>query len=180
MRDRRLALRYARALLSAQPDPTQAESTGRFLSTLAEAMDQSEELRRHLLDPAVSRARRADALRALASAASMPAVVTNFLATLVENNRTAALPAIAEVYQELREASAGIVPAEITTAEPLSPELQTRAREAIRRRTGLEVDLTCTVEPALLGGAVTRIGSTVYDGSLRNQLEQLRRQLTQE
>lgn len=180
MRDRRLALRYARALLAALTDPAQAESADQFLTALGQAVDQSDELRDLLLDPAVSRAQRIDVLSTLASTAGQPQGVTNFLAALVENNRAAALPTIATVFHEEREAAAGIVPAEITTAEPLNTEMQTRARAAIKSRTGREVDLVCKVEPGLLGGAVTRIGSTVYDGSLRNQLVQLRRQLSQE
>jgi F-type H+-transporting ATPase subunit delta len=180
MRDRRLALRYAKALLSVLTDPTQAKAADEFLTSLAGAMEQSDELRDLLFNPAVSHAKRTDVLQTLAAAKGMPQTVSNFLAALIEKNRAAAIPTIAEVFHEEREAAAGIVPAEITTAEPLTPEMETAARDAIKRRTGREVELKCNVEPDLLGGAVTRIGSTVYDGSLRNQLEQLRRQMTQE
>ena len=180
MRDRRLAVRYAKALLSVLSDPTQAESADDFLTSLRSAMEQSTELRAILLDPAVPRAQRRQALQALAEAKSMPKSVGNFLATLVDHNRTAAIPTIAEVFHEEREKALGIVPAEITTASPLSDDQRQKAEQAIRKLTGQEVRLICRVDPELIGGAVTRIGSTVYDGSLRNQLSQLRRQLAQE
>ena len=84
------------------------------------------------------------------------------------------------MFHEAREKSLGIVPAEITTATELSDDQRVKAEQAIRKLTGSNVRLTCRVDPELIGGAVTRIGSTVYDGSLRNQLSQLRRQMVQE
>ncbi len=180
MRDRRLAVRYARALLGALPDPAQAESADAFLSSLRAAMNQSSELRAILLDPAVPGEQRTKALQALATAAQQPVQLANFFAALVDHNRTAALPSIAEVFHEEREAAAGIVPAEITTASPMPDELRAQAERAIAKMTGQKVRLTCTVDPKLIGGAITRVGSTVYDGSLRNQLTQLRRQMAQE
>ena len=180
MRDRRLAVRYAKALLSVFSDPAEAEAADGFLGSLSAAMEQSPELRAILLDPAVPRAQRQQALQALAEAKNMPKSVGNFLATLVDHNRTAAIPTIAEVYHEEREKALGIVPAEITTATPLSEDQRSKAEQAIRKLTGSKVRLACRVDPDLIGGAVTRIGSTVYDGSLRNQLSQLRRQMVQE
>ncbi len=180
MRDRRLAVRYAKALLSVLSDPSEAEATDAFLTSVSSAIEQSTELRTILLDPAVPREQRRKALRALAEAKNMPRTVGNFFATLVDHNRTAALPAIAEMFHVAREAGLGIVPAEMTTATPMSDEQRTRAEQAIRKLTGQKVNLTCRVDPDLIGGAVTRIGSTVYDGSLRNQLSQLRSQMVQE
>ena len=69
--------------------------------------------------------------------------------------------------------------AEMTTATPITEEMKQRARSALERVTGAKVRLTCNVKPDLIGGAVTKIGSTVYDGSLRSQLEQLRRKMAE-
>ena len=110
----------------------------------------------------------------------LPDELGNFLTTLVDNNRAGSLPSIAAVYHEMREESMGIVPAEITTARPMSDDLQARARATVERLTGRTVRLTCKVDQELLGGAVTQIGSTVYDGSLRTQLSTLRRKMVQE
>ena len=180
MKDRKLAVRYARALFAAFPDPVQNEPISRLLINLGEAMQSDRLLREHMLDPAVPRAKRTAALTSLATASGLPRGVSNFLTTIVNNNRVAALPSIAAVFDEMREAEAGIVPAEITTAAPLSDGERRRAQSAVEKLTGREVRLTCKVEPKMLGGAVTRIGSTIYDGSLRTQLARLRHRMAEE
>jgi len=180
MKDRKLAVRYARALFAAYPDPVRNEPVSRFLTNLGASIGGSRELRDRLLDPAVARSRRAAVLTGLAGQAELPQGVSNFLITLVNNNRVAALPAIAAVFEEMREQALGIAPAEITTATPLSDDQRQRAESAVQKLTGLKVRLTCKVEPEMIGGAVTRIGSTIYDGSLRTQLQQLRRRMAEE
>ena len=110
---------------------------------------------------------------------ALPTEVGNFFATLVDNNRIGALDAIAAVFHEERERQQGIVAAEMTTATPITEEMKQRARGALERLTGATVRLTCNVKPDLIGGAVTKIGSTVYDGSLRSQLEQLKRKMAE-
>ena len=180
MKDRKLAARYARALLSALPDPIQAESADRFLTDIAEAMASLGPFRAVMLDPAVSRAARAKILDALAAGAGQGPEVRNFLHTLVENQRAGSVPSIAEVFHEVRQAAAGIVPAEITTAIPLPHDLKERARQAIQKVTGGTVRLECKVDEKVVGGAVTRVGGTVFDGSLRTQLGQLHKRMVQE
>jgi F-type H+-transporting ATPase subunit delta len=180
MKDRKLASRYARALLASLPDGGAAEQADRFLTAIREALEESVEFRDLLFDPAVSRSTREQVLRTLADRSEMPVQVANFLATIVDHNRTTSLASIAEVFHEEREAAAGIVPAEITTAMPLSDDLKQRTLQALEQMTGRKVRLTANLDPAILGGAVTKVGSTVYDGSLKTQLDQLRRKMTQE
>jgi F-type H+-transporting ATPase subunit delta len=180
MTDRKLASRYARALLSSLSDFHLAEQADHFLTAVRQSLDESAEFRDLLYDPAVPRATRAQVLRTLAERAEMPTQVANFMATIVDHNRTTSLPSIAEVFHELREEAAGIVPAEVTTASPLTGELKERTMRALEQMTGRKVRLTTHVDPKILGGAVTRIGSNVYDGCLKTQLDQLRRKMTQE
>lgn len=179
MKDRKLATRYARALLTSLPQE-QAEAADGFLSAIREALHESPEFRDLLFDPAVPRAARKAVLRSLADQNGMTRQISNFLATVVDHNRTSSLPSIAEVFHEEREKAMGIVPAEITTAFPLTPDLKKRTLHVLEQITGRKVRLTANVEQGLLGGAVTKIGSTVHDGSLRTQLAQLRRRMTQE
>jgi len=180
MKDRKLAARYARALLSTLTDPADAAKADAFLTGIADAIEASPAFHRFLHDPSFSRDDRRSVLLQLAEQKGQPVHVANFLAILVNHQRLGVLPSIARVFHEEREAAEGIVPAEITTAEPMSDEMRDRARAALTRLTGREVRLDCKVDPAVLGGAVTRIGSTVYDGSLRTQLQQLRRDMIQE
>jgi len=180
MRDRKLASRYAGALLSALPDPSQAKATDEFLTALRDAMQESGELRDVMFDPVFARSSRKAVLRELAERHGLPRQVPNFMETLVDNNRVTALPVIAEAFHEAREEAMGVVPAELTTAQPLDAPVRERARAALEKLTGRTVRLDCRVEPDLLGGAVTKIGSKIYDGSLRSQLIELRRRMGQE
>jgi F-type H+-transporting ATPase subunit delta len=180
MKDRKLASRYARALLSSLPDSQSAEKADQFLAVIRESLGESPDFRDLLFDPAVPKSTRKQVLRTLAERAEMPPQVANFLATVVDHNRATSLASIAEVFHSEREAAAGIVPAEITTAWPLTNDLKERTQRALEQMTGRKVRLTANIDPTILGGAVTTVGSTVYDGSLKTQLEQLRRKMTQE
>jgi F-type H+-transporting ATPase subunit delta len=180
MRDRKLASRYARALLDSLSNKEVAESVDHFLTSLGEALEESREFRDLLYNPAVPKTTRETVLRTLAEQAGMVVQVANFLSTVVDHNRITSLPSIAKVFHEEREAAAGIVSAEITTARPLADDLKRRTLETLEQITGRKVRLQAQVDPSLLGGAVTMVGSTLYDGSIRTQLAQLRRKMTQE
>ena len=180
MRDRKLASRYARALLGAIPDAQSREATDQFLASLAEAIQSSESLRAALFDPAVPRPVRTKALQEVSGSAGVPDLVAKFLALLVERGRLTALPSIAQVFHELHEAEAGIVPAEVTSATPLTDGLQQRIGAALEKASGARVRLVCRVDPGILGGAVARVGTFVFDGSLRTQLNRLRKHMTQD
>lgn len=180
MKDRKVAARYARALLAALPTDQEAEKVDEFLTALGQAMEDSADFRALMLDPAIPSGVRLEVLINLAQQQGSSDQLNNFLQTVVKNNRTSSIASIAVVFHEEREAAAGIVPAEITTAIPLTDQLQDRVRSALERATGKKVRLTSITDPALLGGAVTRLGSTVFDGSLRAQLERLRTKMIQE
>jgi F-type H+-transporting ATPase subunit delta len=180
MKDRKLAARYSRALLSALPDADGAAKADAFLTAVASSMATHPELRDVFLNPAVSRASKRSVLTSLADGQDMPRQVRNFLLTVADHGRLEALPTIAAVFHEEREAADGVVPAVVTSAEPLGADLEQRMRKTLERLTGSKVSLKAEVEPALLGGAVTRIGSMVYDGSLRTQLAKLRRRMSEE
>jgi F-type H+-transporting ATPase subunit delta len=142
MKDRKLAKRYARALLTALPDLSTAQEADRFLSALREAMESSADFRDLLLDPAVSRPRRTGILRDLARSGEQPPQVENFLATIIDHNRVASIPSIAVVFHEELEHKMGILSAELVSAAPLgasdrqegAPRDEHRPRADRRRR----------------------------------------------
>jgi len=180
MKDRKLATRYARALLGALADPREAEAAEAFLLVLGEAMDRSPELRDAVLNPAVPTPTRRRTLGSLAEKVGAPTHVVNFLHTIVDNGRVASLPAIAKVFQEQRAKAQGVVTAIVASAAPLPADQAERLRRTFEKVTGATVSMTCTVDASLLGGVVARIGSRIYDGSLRTQLEGLRRRMVEE
>jgi len=180
MKDRKLATRYAKALLGALPDAAGQSLADDFLTALAASVRTNPELRAFLLDPANPIGSKKSLLDQLAGARNVPDRVRTFLGMVVENGRSAELPSIAEVFHLEREAGQGEVSATLTAAVPLTPELQTRAVTALQKLSGRKVNLKVEVDPKLLGGAVAQIGSLVYDGSLKTQLARLRRTMGEE
>jgi F-type H+-transporting ATPase subunit delta len=176
MKDRKLATRYARALFTALPDLSALEAADAVLSSLGGAIATHPELKLLLLNPAVPRRSKKAVLAELAGAsAGVP--VMSFLGVVVGHGRAAQLPAIAEAFHAIREEAQGVLQAAITTATPMSDDLEARTRSTLERLTGKRIRLTASVDHSLIGGAVTQIGSTVYDGSLRTQLANLRRRM---
>jgi F-type H+-transporting ATPase subunit delta len=180
MRDRKLATRYARALLGALPKVAEQDLADAFLAALASSIREDARLRRFLLDPATSLAAKKSLLEKLCADRGVPKRVETFLRVVAENSRLANLSSIAEVFHQERESGQGIVSATLTAAAALAPELQARAAAALGKLTGRKVNLTVEIDPGLLGGAVAQVGSVVYDGSLKTQLARLRRTMGEE
>ena len=177
MKDRKLAVRYAKALLAAVEGGETARRVESFLLGIGAVMEHTRELRELLLDPAVSRPERVKVLTGLAERFDLPEEVHRFLVTVVEHRRIANIPEIAEQFRELREEADGIVAASITTATPIDEAMTARVQSTLEKMTGKSVRLEVQVDPGLIGGIVTRIGSMVYDGSLETQLQMLRTKL---
>jgi F-type H+-transporting ATPase subunit delta len=175
MRDRKPATRYAKALLGALPVAAEQNLADDFLTALASSLKTNADLRSFCLDPAIPSVAKRSLLDELATARGLPDRVKTFLNMVVDNGRLAVLPSIAEVFHLEREAGQGEVSAKLTAATPLTPELRARAVKALAKLSGRSVNLTVSVDPSLLGGAVAQVGSMVYDGSLKTQLARLRR-----
>jgi F-type H+-transporting ATPase subunit delta len=101
------------------------------------------------------------------------------LLLLADRDRLALLPDLLEVYRERLMEHLQIVRAEITTAEPLAQDRASALQQRLAAATGRAVTLTTKVDPAIIGGMVTRIGSVVYDGSVATQLQAIRQRLAE-
>ena len=97
----------------------------------------------------------------------------NFVRLLADNRRLGLLADIAALYEIRRRDAEGTVRAELVSAYPASEAQQAKVVESLRRRLGREIELTCSTDPTLLGGAVIRAGDLVIDGSVRGKLERL-------
>jgi F-type H+-transporting ATPase subunit delta len=177
-----VAARYARALADAvlAPgsglEPVQAVAQ---LTAVEALMQESSELRHALSSPAVRPPNKRRVIDDLAGRSGLSRLIRNFLFVLVDHHRFAVLPDIREAFETEIDQRLGFVRAEVASAQSLDGE-QTRAIEAgLTTLTGKQVRARFHVDPALIGGVVARIGSTVYDGSLRGQLESMRRQIAQ-
>jgi len=178
-----VANQYARALLdvvSKEGSGISPADTLVQLQTFCETLDVSAELKEVLMTPAVGAQAKRRALGRVAALMGLSPVVVNFLSLVKDRRRVALLPDICLAFRDQMDARLGIVRARVASARPLSGAQQKDLIERLQRATGKTVDVDCSVDPALVGGATVAIGSTVYDGSVRGQLEGLRRRMTSE
>ena len=180
MTDRAAARRYARALFDVSLKEADVEVVERELSTFVELVRQHRDLERIFLNPAVPAPRkRALMAELLARVGPIAQVVSKLLLLLAERDRLVLLPELVQAYRDRVLDHRGVVRAEVTTAVPLPPERVAVLRENLARATAREVLLEPRVDPALVGGAITRIGSIVVDGSVARQLERMKIRLAE-
>ncbi len=174
-----VARRYARALADAagRKDKARLETIASEIDLLAEVLERAPRVLRFLDDPSIPQKWKEEVVATLGREAKIGEVTRRFLQVLVERRRLAAISAISQAFTTIKDQRLGIVPVEATTAVPLSaPELK-RFRESLEKMTGRTVRLELRVDPAVLGGARTRVGSRVYDGTLKRKLQTLRARL---
>lgn len=149
------------------------------LEELATLMASHDDLKQALLSPFVPGSARIGVIDALAPHLAMPDSIRRSLHVIAEQGMLAHVPALAKAVRALVNRQAGIVDATVTTAVPLSAAqvdlLQARLSEA----TGKQVAVTTKVDPAVIGGAVARVGGLVFDGTIASQLARLQAQLVQ-
>ena len=175
-----IARRYAKALLLIGIDGRNYDALAAELESIARTVDGSLDLHLVRTNPVFPLSQRRAVLDEIVKRLGLQPVMRNFVMLLLDRNRVGALPSIAREYRKLVDAEAGRVRAVITSARPLSLDQEDRIKAALEKRTGKTVLVETRQDPALLGGVVAAIGDLVYDGSVRNQLAQLREQLLNE
>jgi F-type H+-transporting ATPase subunit delta len=175
-----IARRYARALLDVAAEVTRTDAVADQLSDFVKALEQSSELSDVFLNPAYTRAQRNQVLESLIKMmGTVEPTLANTLRLLVDRNRLIYLPDIARVYREMADARAGRVRGHVNSATKLPPETLEMLRKNLQQITQRDVILESKEDPKLLGGLSAQVGSVLFDGSVRTQLEQLRRELKQ-
>jgi len=172
-----VARRYARALFGIGVDAGKFEALGEELGELATLWSESDELRQALENPVFRPEQKRAVLQSILPKLAPTPEVQRFVLLLLDRRRIVMLPAIARAYRDLTDAYIGRVRAEVISAEELSPATLDRVRRSLEQRTGKKVLIHSTVDPALIGGVVARVGDLVLDGSLRTQLDDLRARL---
>ena len=175
-----VATRYANALadvVTAGASAVRPVGAVAELQSFAVALAESAELRNALSTPAVPVGRKRAVIAQIAGILELSAIVRNFLFILVDHRRIAALPEIVRSFETIVDERLGFARADVSSARELT-EAQRRAVSAeLERLTGKRLRTRFAQDDALIGGLVARIGSTVYDGSLRGQLQSLQRRL---
>lgn len=177
MKNRALASRYARALAQTLTTDAEFEATATELDGLSEIIERTPQLRTALENPAVISSSREAILNELRRSAALSQKNSRFLDLMAEHGRLGILPDAVAVFRQLRDERLGIVEAELTTAVPIDGELEKQWQRKLGVLTGRTVRLRKRIDPAIIGGAVARIGSKVYDGSLRSRLSGLRERM---
>jgi len=174
------ALRYARALLDVGiKEQADLEGLERDLAAFAGLLSDHPALAKVLLNPAVPVPRKRAAVVELTTRMQPAAIVGKLLVMLAERDRLVLLPDLLASYRDLLLAHRNVVRAELTTAIPLDPARAAAIEQQLARATGRTVTLQTRTDPAIIGGLVARIGSTVYDGSVTRQLEKMKERLTE-
>ena len=176
-----IARRYARALLEVAVESKTLEATTEQLTSFAQVLQKNEDLADILLNPAFTRPQRTAVVEALFRAAGgLTPAVGNLLRLLVDRGRLGYLPDIARVFLDMADQRAGVVRGKVTSAVPLPQESVQKLQQALEKLTQKKVQLQAKVDPRVLGGVSAQVGSVVYDGTLRSQLDELKRTLSQQ
>jgi F-type H+-transporting ATPase subunit delta len=175
-----VASRYSRALAEvvfAPQSKTSPEQVIAELEVVLEAMAASPDLVRILRSPAVSLSAKRNLLDKISAQLGGSAITANLLKVVSDHGRIGILKEIKRSFQTVVDERHGVARAEISTAQPIAPGQKAQLEAALSRISGKQILATYQQDDALIGGAVAKIGSMIYDGSVRGQLATLRRKL---
>lgn len=165
--------RYATALFELAEGSRAIDTVEASLSTVRDAMAQSDDFRALIASPVVARGAAVQAVTAVADELKLDPTTRSFLGVLAENRRLAQLPKIIRAFRDLASRHRGEVAAEVTSAHPLDSEQVDALRQQLRQRVGRDVSVDLAVDPSLLGGLVVRVGSQMIDSSIKTRLNAL-------
>ena len=169
-----LAGRYAVALYALAIDSDKVDSIHDELGRLSDLIDESQDLRRLLESPILSREEQQRAIATIMEKAGADALTVKFLGTLASNGRLSALPRVIQAFQQEHAQRRGQVSAEVISAVALDDIRKVVVEKTVARLAGSDkVSLSMRVDPSLIGGLVVRIGSRMIDSSIKTKLSRL-------
>jgi F-type H+-transporting ATPase subunit delta len=175
-----LAERYAGALVDVALEKNQADQVKQELADFAGLMRESAELHAFLSNPSIARGAKHAAIEEIVTRMGASRTLRNYLFVIVDQRRAGMLIEIEQAFSRLLDARQGITQAAVNSATELTEQERAELGAALEKLTGQKVQAQFTTDAALIGGAVVRIGSTIYDGSVRTQLERMRVQMISE
>ncbi len=172
-----VARRYAIALADIVLKNGETEVIKSELKTWENLIKSNIDLQTIFANPAINSVNKEKVLSGLLEKTKPSKTTANFLRVLLQNSRLAELGEINEKFASVLEERSGIVSASITSSRPLSDGEKAELQANLAKMTGKQVNLKFDIDESIIGGVVTRVGSTVYDGSVKTQLENLKNQL---
>jgi F-type H+-transporting ATPase subunit delta len=177
MSTRASAARYARALLDAVAKTGNPEQVEQDLTAFSALVARTPDLQKAFSNPAIPVTAKRGIVEKLLAQGGISGLAAKVLLLLAERDRLGDVGDFAAAYRERLMEFRRVVRAEVTTAAPLAPERLADLEKRLAAATGRRVTMTTRVDPALIGGAVARVGSVVYDSSIATQLERIRERL---
>ncbi len=174
MINRKIARRYAKALINIGKQDGNYDKYWEELDAFTSLFQREEELREVLFNPAFAIPRRQAIIKEIGKRLGLSPIVTNFLHILVDKNRIRYLSDITSIYQELVDETAGRARVLLVTAYDLSDDKLQELTHGLEGLVGKKVIMEVEKDPSLIGGVVAEIGGMVYDGSIKTQLERFR------
>jgi F-type H+-transporting ATPase subunit delta len=174
---RTASTRYAKALLDVAASDAEAAAIDRDLSALNAAMHGSRELHQALTSPSVPAAGKRKIAAAIAERLGLTPGTRRVLDLLADRDRLGQLDELIAVFRERLRDRQRVQRAHVRSATPLSPDVTQALEARLSAVTGTTVKVDVAVDPSLIGGVLAKVGSTVYDGTVKTQLEKLRKQL---
>ncbi|MBI2082369.1 MAG: ATP synthase F1 subunit delta [Deltaproteobacteria bacterium] len=174
-----LARRYARAFLSVTEEAGEIESCGEVIEKMAVAMAEAKGVLETLSDRSFPLGERLKAMEEILGKISPPVLLRNFLFLLVEKGRIGSLPEIAREFSKMRDERLGIVRVGVLSAVEPSKSLLSSIEKALSDRMGKKVIAKSKEDRDLIGGVVLKIGHTIYDGSVKRELEKIQERMIQ-
>lgn len=172
-----VARRYARALYDLASEEKSVERVQRELLAVADAWDTSAELRGVFENPAFTPEARKAVIAAIAQRVGASRIVANVLGMLADRRRMRNVREIADAFVTKVEAASGRVQAEVISAAALPETYYVELAKVLKTAIGRDVTITKKIDPSIIGGVVTRVGDTVYDGSITHRLQGLKNDL---
>ena len=166
--------RYANALFELALDSGTLDAVEKDLSRFSDLLTESDDLSRLVRSPVFAADDQQRAVSAVLSAAGIGGLVGNFIKVAAGNRRLFAVPGMIADFRRLAAHHRGEVTAEVTSAEPLSEAATAALKDALKAKIGKDVTLAASVDPALIGGLVVKVGSRMVDTSLRTKLNSLK------
>lgn len=168
-----IARRYAKALVQLGVEEGRVDAFNGELSQLNAAIVASPELRSVFADPAYGIEAKKEILKEITGKLAVSPIIANFAQLLLDRSRIAALPQIADSYGLYADELSGVIRPTLISALPLEAEQVEEIRKSLEVSSGKKVMLKVEVDPALIGGVVTKIGDKVFDGSIKTQLRKI-------
>ena len=175
-----IAKRYAKAFFDIAAEEQKYEGYYGELKSFSSLIDENRDLREFLANPVFDQSEKKSVVEQILSRVGMSGMTANFLRLLVDKKRIGIVGEIAESYRQLMDYRLKKVRVSVKTAFPLDGDLTGNLKMRIAEMTGKEVEMTVENDNSLIGGLVVRVGDTLYDGSIKTQLNNIRKLLGEE